>query len=64
MQLLLSNWLAIVKENCGQKKLIIREKGLIFLEKYLGPQKIVGIKSKHKSMMSAPKIQTVMMQAT
>ena len=32
MRLLLRKWLSIIEENCGQKKLAITEKGLIFLE--------------------------------
>jgi predicted transcriptional regulator len=48
-----------VDENCGQKKLKITGKGLIFLEKYLELQKIVGTKSKRKSMVLVPEVQTL-----
>jgi len=59
MQLLLRQWLEPVDENCGQKKLKITGKGLIFLEKYLELQKIVGTKSKRKSMVLVPEVQTL-----
>jgi predicted transcriptional regulator len=64
MQLLLRRWLVLIEEGCGQKKLIITEKGLIFLEKLLEIQKIVGIKSKRKSMVSVPDIQPLLFQSS
>jgi len=60
MQLLLRQWLELVDENCGQNKLKITGKGLIFLEKYLDLQKIVGTKSKRQSMMPAYETQVIM----
>jgi len=57
MQLLLRQWLEPVEEYCGQKKLKITKKGLIFLEKYLDLQKIMEIKSKRKSMVPVPEVQ-------
>jgi predicted transcriptional regulator len=59
MQLLLRKWLESVDENCGQKKLKITGKGLIFLEKYLELQRIMGTKSKRKSMVPVPEVQTL-----
>ena len=63
MQLLLRQWLAQIEESCGQKKLAITGKGLIFLEKWVELQKMVGIKNKRKLMVPAPGIQTVMVQS-
>jgi hypothetical protein len=60
MQLLLRQWLEPVEEDCGQKKLKITGKGLIFFEKYLELQKIVGTKSKRQSMMPAYETQVIM----
>lgn len=59
MQLLLRKWLELVEEDCGQRKLKITGKGLIFLEKWLDLQKIMEIKSKRKSMVPVPEVQTL-----
>ena len=64
LQLLLRKWLALIEENCGQKKLAITEKGLIFLEKWLELQKIVGINNKRKQMVPVPEIKPLMVQST
>jgi predicted transcriptional regulator len=63
MQLLLSQWLMLVEESCGQKKFMITGKGLVFLEKYLELQNITGTKNKQKSMTVAPEIQRVLKQS-
>ncbi len=60
MQLLLRKWLALIEVNCGQKKLVITEKGLNFLEKWLELQKIVGINNKRKQMVPVPEIKPLM----
>jgi hypothetical protein len=64
MQLLLRKWLSLIEENCGQKKLAITEKGLIFLEKWLELQKIVGINNTRKQMVPVPEIKPLMVQST
>ena len=64
MQLLLRKWLSLIEETCGQKKLAITEKGLIFLEKWLELQKIVGINNKRKQMVSVSEIKPLMVQST
>jgi hypothetical protein len=64
MQLLLRQWLEFVEENCGQQKLTITEKGLVFLGKWLELQKIVGIKSKRKLIAPLTEIQPITLQPT
>lgn len=46
LQLLVGQWLKIMQEDCGSKKLTITEKGTVFLEKYIELQKIAGSKNK------------------
>jgi predicted transcriptional regulator len=43
VQLLFSNWLKIVEENYGQKKLLTTINGMIFLEKYEELRRIAGL---------------------
>jgi hypothetical protein len=57
MQLLVRQWLLEVEASCGQKKLAITDKGLVFLEKWLELQKLAGIKSKHKLLVTVPQPQ-------
>jgi hypothetical protein len=63
MQLLWSEWLMFVEEDCGPKKFTITRKGLVFLEKYLELQNIMGTKSKEKLMTVAPEIQRMLKQS-
>jgi hypothetical protein len=63
MQLLQNQWLMLVEEDCGQKKFTITRKGLVFLEKYLELQNIMGTKSKQKSMTVASEIQRMLKQS-
>ncbi len=58
VQLLVSRWLKIINEGYGSKKLAITEKGMIFLEKYIELQKIVGLNNELKPTMLAPKTKT------
>jgi len=52
-----------VEEDCGPKKFTITRKGLVFLEKYLELQNIMGTKSKEKLMTVAPEIQRMLKQS-
>jgi predicted transcriptional regulator len=57
MQLLVRQWILQVEEPCGQKKLFITGKGLVFLEKWLELQKLAGIKGKRKLLAAMPQPQ-------
>jgi predicted transcriptional regulator len=57
--LLLRQWLVQSEASSGQKKLAVTDKGLVFLDKWVELQKMVGIKSKRKSMFHESKIQPV-----
>jgi predicted transcriptional regulator len=46
MQLVVMQWLERVKEDDGLVRLAITEKGLVFLDKWLEIQKIIGAKAK------------------
>ncbi len=59
MQLLVRQWLAQVEEDCGQKKLAITGKGVVFLEKWFELQKLAGIKSKRGSRLSVSQLQAL-----
>ena len=48
MQLLMRQWVELTGEENGQQKLIITEKGVAFLEKWLELQRMTGLKSKNK----------------
>jgi hypothetical protein len=51
MQLLLHKWVSISEGKDGQKKLKITQDGLVFLEKSLELQGLVGIKNSRKPLM-------------
>lgn len=63
MQLLLRQWLAQIKENGGQKKLAITDRGLFFLEKWVELQKMVEIKNTRKLRVPSSGIQTIMVKS-
>lgn len=46
MQLLMRQWLLQVDTECGQHKLAITDKGMVFLDKWLELQKLAGLKNK------------------
>ena len=48
----------------GQKKLAITHKGLVFLDKWIELQKMVGLKSKRKAMFQESKIHPMMAKWT
>lgn len=57
MQLLMRQWVELTGEESGQQKLIITDKGVAFLEKWLELQRMVGIKNKHTlSRLVMPKL--------
>jgi hypothetical protein len=58
MQLLLRKWLVEVEGSDGQKRLAVTDKGLVFLEKWIELQNMVGLKHNHK-MMHENKIQSI-----
>lgn len=53
----------LAEEDSDPKKFTITRKGLVFLEKYLELQNIVGTKSKEKSMTVALEIQRMLKQS-
>jgi predicted transcriptional regulator len=54
LQMLLSRWIELVEEDCGQKKLTITEKGAVFLQKYHELQDISGMGNKRTPLISLP----------
>jgi predicted transcriptional regulator len=57
MQLLMRQWLLQVDAECGQHKLAITDKGLVFLDKWLELQKLAGFKNK-KPIVEFPTVKT------
>ena len=60
MHLILRQWLMQSEAGSGQKKLAITHKGLVFLDKWIELQKMVGLKSKRKAMFQESKIHPMM----
>jgi predicted transcriptional regulator len=58
LRLLERQWLSLTEEDNGQTKLTITGKGLVFLNKWLELQKIVGTKSRRKQIAPATLSQT------
>jgi predicted transcriptional regulator len=54
MQLIVRQWLRPVEVECGQKKLTITSRGMVFLEKWVELQKLAGIKSKRQQVVPVP----------
>jgi hypothetical protein len=59
MQLLVRHWLFQIEESCGQKKLAITEKGLVFLGKWIELQKLAGLKSKRMHITQISNYQAI-----
>jgi predicted transcriptional regulator len=58
IHLLMRNWLLQVEVECGQKKLSITDKGVVFLDKWLELQKLAGLTSKRMQIVPPSEFQT------
>ncbi len=54
MQLILRQWIGKTDCKRGQQKLVITNKGLVFLEKWVELQKLAGIRTKRQLLVPIP----------
>ena len=62
-QLMMRKWLEPTKEDSGQTRLATTDKGLVFLQKYLELQELMGLRSMPKLKMAGSPVQMVLVKS-